>query len=160
MRSTASPPAATYSPASSNIRNNWKPRSRIWTSSSASGADALVCSRPPGRLSTPAKHLVLRTNGGSSGPAQTRGLPHPAAEFAIWAKRSGTGWAQSQPLHPILLCESFEGTRPVGDADDGLVEDGHVLDQSVEVGAIFERNLMLDPRSEEHTSEPHTFLAG
>jgi hypothetical protein len=56
------------------------------------GADALVCSRPPGRLFVSGKHLIPRANSGSRGTRADLGVcPTDSAPFAILAKLSGIG---------------------------------------------------------------------
>jgi len=80
----------------------------------------------------------------------------PEVQFLIIQSTGGRRKRLAHSSHS--LCQSFERARAVGDADDGLVENGHVLDQAVEVGAIFERNLMLDPIGEGKVAEAHALL--
>src|ERR1035437_3097254 len=48
--------------------------------------------------------------------------------------------------------------RAIGDRNHALVEDGHVLHQASDVGALFQGDLVFDPVGERDIAEEHAFL--
>src|ERR1017187_3567505 len=85
------------------------------------GADALVCSRPPGRLFVSGKHWILRANCGSRGTRADLGVcPTDSAPFAILAKLSGIAHECVRHLiEPSVRKARLSGT-PSGQRRSGI----------------------------------------